>query len=488
MNFPTAGSEPARVPAGAGIRRHAGAVSAVIRRCGWLAVLLPALLAADAPGEPGELWRVGLASVVITPPNPMPLAGYAAREGAFTRVEQDIHAKVLALEDARGGRALLITCDLVGLSQGLAEHICRRIAERSRLPRESILINFSHTHTGPAAALSLSPGGRYSAAEARAIVDYGQWLAERLVETSLVALAQRQEARLRHGAGQVMFPVNRRQRTAKGVVLGFDHQGPTDRRVPVLSIEAADGRLLGVVFGAACHNTCLGPKDNFICGDYAGYAQALLEKAMGGAQAMFVQGCGGDSSPYPTGSLAAARVHGAALAREVGRVLGEGSLRPIRGPIYPRLAWVDLPLEPAPTLEEIEAMAREQPRWRQQSAVQLRALHASGALKTNRYRAPLALWQFGSDLTFVGLPGEPVADYVRATEKTIGPENLWVAGYCNDHFGYLSNARILAEGGYEAQRGLGNGRRFAPEVEGVVMQELRALANAAGRPGGAVDR
>lgn len=460
----------------------------VIRRCLGLALVLPAVLMVANPGSSADLWRVGLASIVITPREPMPLAGYAAREGSFTRVEQDIHAKVLALEDAGGGRALLITCELVGLSQGLAEHICRRIADRSGLPRESILLNFSHTHTGPAAALSLSPGGRYSPAEAKAIVDYGQWLAERMVEASMAALAQRRLATLSHGVGHVKFPVNRRQRTAEGVVLGFDHQGPTDRSVPVLCISGPDGGVLGVVFGAACHNTCLGPKDNFICGDYAGYAQALLEKAMGGAQAMFVQGCGGDSSPYPTGSLAAARAHGVELAQEVGRVLGGNRLRPVRGPIRPRLTWVDLPLEPAPTLAEIEAMANERPLWRRQSAAQLRVLHDSGALKTSQHRAPLALWQFGQDLTFVGLPGEPVADYVPATEKTIGADNLWIAGYCNDHFGYLSNPRILAEGGYEAQRGLGNGRRFAPEVEAVVMKGLRELARAAERPGLPADR
>lgn len=425
---------------------------------------------------------MGLASVDITPLNPVPLSGYANRGGSFTRVEQNIHAKALALEDATGGRALLITCDLLGLAQGLAEHICRKISDRSGLPREAILLNYSHTHTGPSAALQMGPNARYTQAEREAIVLYGRWLTDRLVEVSMAALAQQEPALLSHGAGQVQFPVNRRQRTANGVVLGFDPKGPVDRSVPVLCITGIDGNLLGVVFGAACHNTCLGPKDNFVCGDYAGYAQELLEKAMGGAQAMFVQGCGGDSSPYPTGSLAAARVHGAELAKEVGRVLGKGKLRPVRGPLQPRLTWVDLPLAPAPTLEEIQDMAKERSQWRRQAADRLLALHNSGALRVNHHRVPLALWQFGADLTFVGLPGEPVADYVRATEKTIGRKNLWVAGYCNDHFGYLTNARILAEGGYEAQRGLGHGRRFAPEIETTVMKSLRELALSAGRP------
>jgi len=447
----------------------------------FVTLLLPAILTAATPAAGGAGWRVGLASVVITPPKPVPLDGYADRQGSFQRVEQDIHAKAFALEDAEGGRALLVTCELVGLNYATVETICGRIIERSGLPREAIVINFSHTHTGPAATLKMASRGRFTEAEAEGIVAYGHWLADRIVEAAMAALEQRKPAALSYGSGQVEFPVNRRQHTKDGVVLGFDPKGPTDRSVPVLAVTAPDGERLGVVFGAACHNTCLGAKDNFICGDYAGYAQELLEKTMGGAPAMFVQGCGGDSSPYPTGSLEAARVHGAELANEVGRVLGNGQLRPVRGPIRPRLKWVGLPLEKAPTLEEIQAMTKDRLLWRRQAAPGLLARYHAGELTAVQYSAPLALWQFGSDLTFVGLPGEPVADYVNATKKAIGPDDLWVAGYCNDHFGYLTNARILKEGGYEAGRGPGSGRRLAPNVEEVVAQGLRELSLAAGR-------
>ena len=69
----------------------------------------------------------------------------------------------------------------------------------------------------------------------------------------------------------------------------------------------------------------------------------------------------------------------------------------------------------------------------------------------HQFNAPIALWQFGQDLTLVGLPGEPVVDFVALTDQTFGPLNLWVAGYCNDNFGYLPSARVLREGGYETR-------------------------------------
>src|SRR5207302_757978 len=78
---------------------------------------------------------------------------------------------------------------------------------------------------------------------------------------------------------------------------------------------------------------------------------------------------------------------------------------------------------------------------------------------------PFAVWQFGRDLTLVGLSGEVVVDYVARLEKALGPNQRWVAAYCHDVYGYLPSARGIAEGGYET-RGLYSGGVgfFAPEA------------------------
>ncbi len=426
-------------------------------------------------------WHVGFARAVITPKEPVPLAGYAARSGGFDKVEQDVHVKALALHDATGKRAVLITCELVGMSKNVAETIARRIGETTGLRRDEILLNFSHTHTGPSVALGMKPSARFPKQDVDAIVRYSHGLVDTVVETATAALAQKKPAVLHHAMGIVLFPVNRREFTPAGVILGFNPRGPADRSVPVLRITSPKGALLGVVFGAACHNTCLTQNDNFVCGDYAGYAQAELEQHFKGVQAMFMQGCGGDTSPYPTGTLAIAKAHGKHLADVVTRVLARKRLEPVRGPLTTDLRWMDLPLEAPPTLEEIEAMSKERTAWRRQAAERLRQQNESGDHGPAHYTAPLALWQFGGDLTLVGLPGEPVADYVMLVEQALGPLNLWVAGYTNDHFGYLPTRRILAEGGYEALRGLGHGRRFAPEVEQTVIQAVAEAAAQTGR-------
>ena len=111
----------------------------------------------------------------------------------------------------------------------------------------------------------------------------------------------------------------------------------------------------------------------------------------------------------------------------------------------------------------------------------LRWLDAGRELPTH-YRMPLAAWQFGDDLTLVGLSGEVVVDYVYRLEKELGAHDLWIAAYCHDVYGYLPSARVLREGGYET-RGLyaGGIGFFAPEAEDVVAEAIRELAKAVER-------
>src|SRR5262245_47962217 len=78
-------------------------------------------------------WKVGLATVNITPQKPVPMSGYAARIKPFERIEQELYAKALALEDGQGHRAVLVTTDLLGLSRAIADPVCERIQRATKL-------------------------------------------------------------------------------------------------------------------------------------------------------------------------------------------------------------------------------------------------------------------------------------------------------------------------------------------------------------------
>jgi hypothetical protein len=177
-----------------------------------------------------------------------------------------------------------------------------------------------------------------------------------------------------------------------------------------------------------------------------------------------------------------AREHGAALGQEVCRVLGT-KLRPVRGPLKIAFGKADLPLQEPPPRAELDRQAARKGGLDSWIARQMVAALDRGEKLPTHYGAPLTVWQFGDDLTLVGLSGEVVVDYVALLEKALGPNRLWPVAYCNDVFGYLPSARVLAEGGYET-RGLYHGGigRFAPTAQDVLVDKVRQLAEKAGRP------
>jgi hypothetical protein len=270
--------------------------------------------------------------------------------------------------------------------------------------------------------------------------------------------------------------MNRREVTRDGIILGFNPRGLVDRSVPALRIDGADGKLRGVLFICACHNTTLGPDNLLLSGDYGGYAQRAIEEQYPGATAFMLLGCAGDANPHPRGTMDMARDHGNTLGKEVSRVLGE-KRKPVRGPLKTLLANVELPLAEPPPREELEKMAKSGPGYKQGVAREMLALLNKGEKPPANYTAPIALWQFGDDLTLVALP-----DYVPLLEKALGSLDLWVAAYSNDVFGYLPSVRVIEEGGYET-RGLYSGGPgfFSPKAQDTVVNAVRELAQKAGR-------
>ena len=437
-----------------------------------LLLALPVLLPGPAFG-----WKAGLAAIDITPPEPVPMGGYASRRAPFEAVGQPIFAKALALEDEGGSRALLITADLLGFTSERSASISRRILESDGLPRERILLNASHTHAGPLVAGSMLA----SAPEAsrRKLEEYIEELEGKIAAAGQKALRDLRPARISWGRGVAGFVMNRREFTERGVILGTNASGPADRTVPVLRVDGADGSPRAVVFGAGSHCTTLTGRNMLLGGDYAGYAQQFLEERFPGMQAMFLTGCAGDANPYPRGTVDLARRHGSELAEAVEGVL-RGELNPVRGPLRTAFETVALPLE-RHELAEIAEMAAGAPSYRRFYTDGAQAKLARGEKLLQSYPAPFALWQFGADLTLVAFSGETVVDYVRLSQQSLGPLNLWVSGYNNDVFGYLPTTRILREGGYETRGLYVEYGLFRQGVEDIVMESIESMARKVGR-------
>lgn len=456
------------------MNRRAWVLSVVVGLGIWLGIGLA--WAAEQSPE----WKVGLARVKITPEGPIWMAGYAARNKPSEGVLLDLYAKAMVLEDKTGHRGLVVTVDVISFDQQVWDAVVERVGQKTSLRREQILLAPSHTHTGPLVSLRGERSG-YSVPEdqQKIVHQYTEKLVGQLAELAAAALADLKPAQLAWGWGVVHFPMNRRQFTPQGVILGVNPRGYVDRSVPVLRVEDAEGKIRAVLFGCACHCTTLTGQHYVISGDYAGFAQQHIETQLPGVQAMFIAGCGGDANPYPRGEIEHVRKHGPDLGAEVCRVL-EGKLQPVRGPLRTLLESADTPLQAVPPKEELEKMAKD-PGHRAYAKQMLAALEA-GKRIPKTYPVPVALWQFGEDLTLVGISGEVLGGYVLRVEKAIGPLGLWVAGYTNEVFGYLPTATAIAEGGYETRGLYGQVVGFfAPAAEDAVVAKVRELAEKAGR-------
>ena len=411
-----------------------------------VSLLLASTIQISPNPEAAAAFKAGLAKIVITPEKPVWMAGYANRTKPSEGKLHELFAKALAIQDARGNRVVIVATDLLGLPRALASEISEHANKSYGLRREQILFNSSHTHTGP--VLDSSLGGAYdlNAEQTAAVKDYTRKLKDNLLKLIGAALKDLSPAKLSFGKGSAQFAMNRRESRNGRMVIGVNREGVVDKEVPVLKIESADGKLRGVAFGYACHNTTLTGEFYQLSGDYSGFAQEAVEKNHPGATALFITGCGADINPYPRSKLEFAQQHGEELAASVKQVLA-GQMSPVSGQLKSVIGVTMISFAPTPGKEQWQARLKDRNAFVRRHAERwLAKLERDGKIMSE-YPYPIQIVQLG-DVKLIALAGEVVTDYSLRLKKEFGG-NTWVAGYSNDLCSYIPSARMYAEGGYE---------------------------------------
>ncbi len=454
----------------------------VVQASLWIGLFIATVCCRSLPlqgAEPQTDWKVGAASVVITPEGSMWMAGYAARDKPSEGRVHDLHAKAMAFEDSRSTRLVIVTLDLISITRALRDRVEEQVAQQFELPPEALLVNASHTHCGPEVRPDKIYLPKDRAEQCRRYVD---GLEKKLVVLVGQALDSLAPASLSYTHARAGFAMNRRTPTEKGVQNHPYPDGPVDHDVPVLLVRDADKQLKALLFGYACHSTTLSFYE--FCGDYAGFAKQYLQEAHPGVMSLFMAGCGGDQNPYPRRTLELCQNHGRALANAVETALSTNT-RPVRGSL--RLALDDVVLQFAqpPSREQLEKEAQSTNKWeRRHGEGLLKEMEEAGEIRTT-YPVPVQVVRFGQDLTLVALPGEVVIDYALRLKSELAGPAVWIAGYSNDVFGYLPSLRVLEEGGYEgggAMRYTSLPGPFASTVEKLVVDKVHELANRTAQP------
>lgn len=419
--------------------------------------------------------KVGVSKKIITPQFPFYLSGYAVRVEPATQKFHDLWAKALVIESSPLNKTVIVTTDVLGLTPQIHEEVVNGLARKFNFQKSQIILNSSHTHSGPIIWPSLEMIADFDSTTIKKFTAYNNFLVQSIIEIVGDALQNKFSAKIYSGHGKTGFAMNRRQLVNGKIINGKNPGGNTDHDVPVLKVLNAKAEVKAVLFGYACHNTTVTSGNYLINGDYAGFAQIELEKAYPGATALFFTGCAGDQNPQPRGTIDLAEQHGKTLAGAVVSVLNK-KMAPVGGTIKSQFQEATLHFIPFDVNKYNAELTSGNPYMQRRARLMLQAYNRGWDI--TKYDYPVQVMRIGNTLTFVSLAGEVVVDYALKIKKMYPQENLFIAGYCNHVMGYIPTKKILEEGGYEAEDNLvyyGKPGPFEKDVEARIFTTLKHI-------------
>ncbi len=225
----------------------------------------------------------GTSAVVLETPIGVEMMGYGARTGTAASLHDPLHARALYL--ASDSDLLLIECELCLMAPSQAEAIRERVAAKTGVARERILVGCVHTHSGPDTGLGALLRGTE-------LPDHVAPLLTAAVEAGVRACEDAAAARL--GVGRAEARIGRNRRRA---------DGPLDTDVLVVRVDRADGSPLSVLYVHGCHPTALGHDNLAYSADWPWAAGQAIQEALPGCNPIFVLGAHADVDPRTRGLL-----------------------------------------------------------------------------------------------------------------------------------------------------------------------------------------
>lgn len=235
--------------------------------------------------------RIGFGKRDITPRLGVELHGYSGYLNRYaTAVRERLWARSMAVSDGKQ-TAVLVSCDIVFVTRELAAEVRRLVQRELELDDDCIMVHAIHTHSGP--CIRVDYGNAYDP-------PYMDLLPRRIARSCVDAVKSMEEAELLHACvpceGMGTNRVYDKFSYAEAALQeGFRPDKPelTDTSCHVLKV-VAKGRVLGFASYFGCHNVVGGPGCTYIHGDFAGIANAMLERESPESVGLFLQGAHGD--------------------------------------------------------------------------------------------------------------------------------------------------------------------------------------------------
>jgi neutral ceramidase len=434
--------------------------------------------------------RAGIARRDITPALGTP-AGLGIRT-LTDEVWDPLSATVLVIESA-DTRMAIAGLDVMGLLAATHEAMQARIARAIGVDSDLVVLNASHTHSGPYLSDELQevlrPYGLRVMDD-----DYARAVGEAVEAAAVEAAGRLTPIAIEVGRGRVeRVAANRRPRLPDGRVVHRYGRPPTELRdlaegvidpdVAVIRfVDVETACPIGAAAVYACHPTAAGGDiHGHVSADFVGLGRALVEAELG-APMLFLQGCGGDvgTGKWVTGT-----------AREDSVAMGErfagGVIAALQGLRRTRESTLMIGTEAVPLdLEDLARALGEAARGTDLARVVAIGDRLVVAQRVDDLRVARVTAAVLGDVAIVFLPGEVFVEHGLAIRGGSPFEATIVVAYNDNTLQYIPTSAAFPDGEYEVDGGWryikrGQGERLVRSAIGL----LRRLA-AGGQSDGSV--
>lgn len=360
--------------------------------------------------------RAGTATTDITPPPGSRMAAFPDGPDRIPRRAEGtldpVKVRAVALNDGRE-QILLACADLCIIREQSLHRIRDTVSRRlSGVKPGNILVAVSHTHAGPETSFLFG-----AAPDDPAVLD----IETRITETLVQAHQDLEPVDFSWGRAELALTHNRRVVNTEGrAAMIREYQeghtiGPVDPELLVMRFTAPDGSHKALLYHYTAHALTLGRDNRLYSADYPGRASRLLEDALPGCTALFLNGAAGNVHPRQC------MRHDAKALETIGRAVGTAALQAagkIRPVASPRLSIAT---------DHLQFTNRADPSLRVNVEIDLVRI------------GPVMLG-------FV--PGEFFVEFQLRFKQAVAPRPATLVGYANGWPGYVPTQAAYAAGGY----------------------------------------
>lgn len=377
--------------------------------------------------------ELGSSKVIITPKEPINLAGFAHRTDNFSTVKHHIYVNTFYIEKA-GNKLLFVIGDLIWWDDYFVSKIKIAIREKYHISPESICFHATHNHCGPQTSNKFSTKlGIYSE-------QYIQFLQTKIMESIALAIADKEQVDLYKGTGTSDIGVYRRLKTNGKIVMNPNFSQKIDDRLTTISFTTKENKTKAVWIHYACHPTTT--DENVITSEYPGICCSIIEQHIPTANVAFLQGFSADIRPslirndvFHRGTIDDMESIGSKLAVDVQNALktsGKIEVTSIES------KQITFPLK----------FKQEQLKSTIPSALEQEWQTLIKDSKKREYNVIVQAIKMGEELNFLMINGEIAQEYSMFLQETYA--NVLPLGYSNGMLGYIPTKRQLRNGGYES--------------------------------------